>query len=446
MPQLTHSPRYFGTDGIRGPVGEDPMTPDVMLKLGYAIGQILKASHKPTVLIGRDTRVSGPLLEAALSAGLMASRIHVLSAGIVPTPAVAYLTKTLHADMGIVISASHNPYTDNGIKFFSEDGTKISDTVEQAIEAFLQDTPPPQSCTGTTQGLEDAAGRYIEFCKSAFVGDFPCLTLVVDGANGALSHIAPTLFTELGARVIPIHCKPNGLNINDHCGSTAPQALQQAILTHQADIGLAVDGDGDRLIMVDHTGTVVDGDELLFIITKWYQAKGRLNGGVVGTLMSNAGLAQALHKANIPFIRTQVGDKFVLEALVTQHWQLGGEASGHIICRDKTPTGDALIAALRVFSALSYFGKTLYDLKQGMHKWPQIIKNIPTKQAKQVASHPEVQTQVATLQKTLGNTGRIILRPSGTEPILRVMVEAENLPLAEKIAEQLTQFILDTLG
>ncbi len=444
---MTKEGRYFGTDGIRGPVGHWPITPEFFLRLGFAVGHLLQQEGARKIVVGRDTRVSGALLEAAFNAGAMSAGMQCLSAGVVPTPAVAYLTKSLHADMGVVISASHNPYTDNGIKFFSHTGMKISDAFESAIEQLLHEPLNPEiyPFTGTTSIIEDAAGRYIEFCKSAFDPsvDLKHLKIVVDGANGALSRIAPTLLSEMGADVILMHCDPDGLNINKSCGSTHITPLQAAVVAEAADLGIAVDGDGDRLLMVDHSGSVVDGDELLLLMTLWYQRRGLLKGGVVGTLMSNCGLEQSLKEANIAFTRSGVGDRFVLEALSQRQWMLGGETSGHLICLDISTTGDAMVACGRILSALCHENKSLYELKQGMQKWPQVMINIRVANGPQLVKQPQVLARVAEIEQALEGKGRVVLRPSGTEPLVRVMVEAKDFEVAKECAQILADCILE---
>lgn len=440
--------KYFGTDGIRGKVGTPPITPEFILKLGWALGRVLTRTHpqlKNKVLIGKDTRISGYMFESALEAGLSAAGVNIRLLGPMPTPAIAYLTRTFHAQAGIVISASHNPFNDNGIKFFSGKGTKLPDDLELAIEAEIempmQTVPSDQ--LGKAQRIEDAAGRYIEFCKSTIPYDVNLkgLKIVVDCAHGATYHIAPNVLSELDAEVIPIGADPNGLNINLNCGSTQPKTLQRAVLEHQADLGIALDGDGDRLIMVDAQGAVVDGDELLFIIAKARKDAGSLQGAVVGTVMSNLGLEQALQELEIPFLRAKVGDRYVLEMLQQHRGTLGGESSGHIICLDRTTTGDGIITALQVLAVCVQTGLPLHELKAGMYKYPQRMINVPLSRKLDVVNLPEVQTAVRHAEQQLSQQGRILLRSSGTEPLLRVMVEGTDARLIEEISQQLAEVV-----
>lgn len=440
--------KYFGTDGIRGKVGTPPITPEFILKLGWALGRVLTRTHpqlKNKVLIGKDTRISGYMFESALEAGLSAAGVNIRLLGPMPTPAIAYLTRTFHAQAGIVISASHNPFNDNGIKFFSGKGTKLPDDLELAIEAEIempmQTVPSDQ--LGKAQRIEDAAGRYIEFCKSTIPYDVNLkgLKIVVDCAHGATYHIAPNVLSELDAEVIPIGADPNGLNINLNCGSTQPKTLQRAVLEHQADLGIALDGDGDRLIMVDAQGAVVDGDELLFIIAKARKDAGSLQGAVVGTVMSNLGLEQALQELEIPFLRAKVGDRYVLEMLQQHRGTLGGESSGHIICLDRTTTGDGIITALQVLAVCVQTGLPLHELKAGMYKYPQRMINVPLSRKLDVVNLPEVQTAVHHAEQQLSQQGRILLRSSGTEPLLRVMVEGTDARLIEEISQQLAEVV-----
>lgn len=440
--------KYFGTDGIRGKVGTPPITPEFILKLGWALGRVLTRTHpqlKNKVLIGKDTRISGYMFESALEAGLSAAGVNIRLLGPMPTPAIAYLTRTFHAQAGIVISASHNPFNDNGIKFFSGKGTKLPDDLELAIEAEIempmQTVPSDQ--LGKAQRIEDAAGRYIEFCKSTIPYDVNLkgLKIVVDCAHGATYHIAPNVLSELDAEVIPIGADPNGLNINLNCGSTQPKTLQRAVLEHQADLGIALDGDGDRLIMVDAQGAVVDGDELLFIIAKARKDAGSLQGAVVGTVMSNLGLEQALQELEIPFLRAKVGDRYVLEMLQQHRGTLGGESSGHIICLDRTTTGDGIITALQVLAVCVQTGLPLHELKAGMYKYPQRMINVPLSHKLDVVNLPEVQTAVRHAEQQLSQQGRILLRSSGTEPLLRVMVEGTDARLIEEISQQLAEVV-----
>ena len=433
--------KYFGTDGIRGRVGTFPITPDFVLKLGWAVGRVFARDGRKLVLIGKDTRISGYMFESALEAGLSAAGVDVLLLGPMPTPAIAYLTRTFRADAGIVISASHNAFHDNGIKFFSAEGTKLPDEVEQRIEAQLDlaMTTVSSEELGKVRRVNDAAGRYIEFCKSTASGtlNLAGLKVVVDCANGAGYHIAPKVFRELGAKVYEIGTEPDGLNINENCGATAPQQLQEKVIEVGADLGIALDGDGDRLILVDHKGEVVDGDEILFIIAQALYQSGELNGGVVGTLMTNLGLEQALAKMDIPFVRAKVGDRYVLEQLAKHGWNLGGEGSGHIVCRSILPTGDATVAAVQVLKAVANSKKTIHVLKQGMQKLPQRMINVRLEQKVDITSSEEVAQLVATAEVQLADKGRVLLRPSGTEPVVRVMVEGSDLDQVNSVCEQL---------
>jgi phosphoglucosamine mutase len=439
------SRKYFGTDGIRGRVGDYPVTAEFMLKLGWAVGRVLGGNRGDRVIIGKDTRISGYMFESALEAGLSAAGVDVRLLGPMPTPAIAYLTRTLHACAGIVISASHNAYADNGIKFFSSEGTKLPDTVELAIEAELdKDMVTVESDRlGKAERVSDAAGRYIEFCKSTIplTLSLKGLKIVVDCANGATYHVAPCVFDELGADVITIGVEPDGLNINQACGSTQPELLQKAVLEHKADLGIALDGDGDRLMMVDHVGELVDGDELLFIIARSRQREGALKGGVVGTLMSNLGLEHALQSHNIDFVRANVGDRYVLELLQQSNSMIGGESSGHIICLDRTTTGDGIISALQVLAAMVKSGSTLYELKAGMKKYPQRMINVPVSGNVVLDSTPVVQDAVKSAELRLAGKGRVLLRPSGTEPLVRVMVEGEDAQQVSEEADQLASVV-----
>jgi len=438
--------RYFGTDGIRGRVGSRMMTPEFVMKLGWAAGRVLVGEGHPTVLIGKDTRISGYMLESALQAGLSAAGIDIRLLGPMPTPGIAYLTRTLRASAGIVISASHNPFYDNGIKFFSSEGTKLPDEVELAIEAEL-DKPMEtvdSADLGKAERVNDAAGRYIEFCKSAIPERTVLhgLKIVVDCANGATYHIAPHVFEELGATVIKIAVEPNGLNINEACGATEPQELSRAVLANQAHIGIALDGDGDRLILVDHKGEVVNGDEALFIIaSSMKEEDSRCASGVVGTLMSNLGMELALRDLGIPFARAAVGDRYVMELLKEKGWKLGGESSGHIICLERTSTGDGIIAALQILYVMSKTGKSLNELKQGMTKFPQTLLNVPMTGNRDVLESPQVQRAVKAVEKELGDEGRVLLRPSGTEPLVRVMVEGREGRQVEQLARQIADAV-----
>ncbi|ARG96391.1 phosphoglucosamine mutase [Legionella micdadei] len=438
--------KYFGTDGIRGKVGLSNINPEFVLKLGWAVGRVLANGHRKKIIIGKDTRVSGYMLESALEAGLSSAGIDVCLLGPMPTPAIAYLTQTLRANAGIVISASHNLFEDNGIKFFSADGTKIPDSMELAIEAEIEKPlqTVPSVNLGKTTRIKDAPGRYIEFCKSTI----PSLTrlsglkIVVDCANGATYHIAPNVFSELGAEVIAMGNKPDGFNINNKCGSTAPEAMRQLVLQTNADIGIALDGDGDRAILVDAAGNIVDGDQILYIIAKDRYQRGLLHGGVVGTLMSNYGLEKALTKLDVPFLRTKVGDRYVLETLKEQDWKIGGESSGHIVCLDKTTTGDGIIAALQVLGCMIKQEKTLEELCEGIQLFPQTLINIKTENAESLATNPKVLQMVSELSNELRGEGRVLLRPSGTEPLLRVMVEGRDSVQVQYHAQRLSDEIM----
>ena len=442
--------RYFGTDGIRGLVGEPPITPDFMVRLGYAAGEVLvrraqlSPGQRPAVLIGKDTRISGYMLEASLEAGFAAAGVDVMLSGPMPTPAVAYLTRALRLQAGVVISASHNPYPDNGIKFFSGDGNKLPDAVEAEIEAQLEQ---PMRCRASAQlgkarRIDDAAGRYIEFCKSTFPNrlDLRGLKIVVDCANGAAYHIAPHVFHELGADVVAIGVNPDGLNINDAVGATSPQALQLAVKQHRADLGIALDGDGDRLLMVDASGRAYDGDELLYVIARMRAGKGAVS-GVVGTLMSNLALERALEKAGIAFARARVGDRYVLELLQEKGWQLGGENSGHIICLDKHTTGDALVSALQVLTAVREGRATLGVLCRELTLYPQKLVNVKVGKGFEWEASAVVRKAKTAAERELGKAGRVLLRPSGTEPVLRVMVEGEVGAKVEALAAMLAESV-----
>ncbi len=437
--------KYFGTDGIRGRVGERNITPDFMLKLGWAAGRVLGNGRGGKVLIGKDTRISGYMFESALEAGLVAAGTDILLLGPMPTPGIAYLTRTLRAVAGIVISASHNPYDDNGIKFFSADGDKLPDRVELAIEAAL-DQPlqtAPSAGLGKVKRVEDAAGRYIEFCKSTIpsVMTLKGLKLVVDCANGATYHVAPYVFEELGAEVISVGVDPDGFNINRGVGSTEPGALREAVGEAQADLGIAFDGDGDRVLMVDAKGNLVDGDQLIYIIAKARQQQGCLDGGVVGTLMSNLGFEHALQRLGIGFVRTNVGDRYIMERLKQDGGVLGGEPSGHIICRDRTTTGDGIIAALQVLAALIESGKGLEEFAGEVEKYPQILINVRLDEQRDVIGLPAVQDAIISAERALASSGRVLLRPSGTEPLIRVMVEGSDSAQVESTANRLADVV-----
>ncbi len=437
--------KYFGTDGIRGRVGEPPVTAEFMLKLGWAAGRVLGSSGGDLVIIGKDTRISGYMFESALEAGLIAAGIDIRLLGPMPTPAIAYLTRTLHACAGIVISASHNAYADNGIKFFSGEGSKLSDEVEHAIEAKLEEpmVTVDSDSLGKAQRVEDAAGRYIEFCKSTIPLSLTLkgLKLVVDCANGATYQVAPSVFHELGAEVTAIGASPDGLNINLECGSTHPEQLQKMVRELNADVGIALDGDGDRVLMVDDKGILLDGDELLFIIAMSRHKQGVLNGGVVGTLMSNLGLEHALQSHNIAFDRADVGDRYVLERLKQTNSVLGGESSGHIICLDRTTTGDGIVSALQVLAAMVQTGEPLHALKAGMKKYPQRMINVPVTRKVDLATVSDVQAAVKSAEQRLADKGRVLLRPSGTEPVVRVMVEGEDEQQVIEEADQLASVV-----
>lgn len=446
--------QYFGTDGIRGRVGSTAISPDWILKLGWAVGNVLADHNKLTsknlrehakVLIGKDTRISGYMFESALEAGLASAGVDTYLLGPMPTPGIAYLTRTFQGNIGIVISASHNPYYDNGIKFFSQAGLKIADEMELAIEAAL--TKPIQivdsAQIGRAARINDAAGRYIEFCKSTFPQQYNLagLNIVVDCAHGATYHIAPSVFKELGAKVTVIGAEPDGLNINLQCGSTALDALQAKVSAVKADLGIAFDGDGDRTIFVDQYGNILDGDELLFIIARWYQATKQLSGGVVGTLMSNLGFEQALADLQIPFFRTQVGDRYVLEALNHRRWNLGGEASGHILCLNRHTTGDGIIAALQVLAALCATQTSLAEQRTLLKKYPQILRNVPVKQLPNMQENLTVQQAIKQAELALKGQGRVLIRPSGTEPVVRIMVEGNDHEQIKVIADELAELV-----
>ena len=437
--------KYFGTDGVRGKVGTYPITPDFALKLGWAAGKVLASQGSRTVLIGKDTRISGYMLESALEAGLAAAGLTAAFTGPMPTPAVAYLTRTFRLEAGIVISASHNPYYDNGIKFFSSQGTKLPDDIEEAIEAMLDQ---PMDCVesadlGKASRISDAAGRYIEFCKSTFPAHLGLdgYKIVVDCANGATYHIAPNVLRELGAEVIEIGTDPNGININEMCGATDVKALQEKVLETKADVGLAYDGDGDRIMMVDHLGNKVDGDQILFIIAREALRSGQLKGGVVGTLMSNMSLEIALKMLGVPFVRANVGDRYVLEKMVEHSWTLGGENSGHIIIADKNTTGDGIIASLAVLSAMVQHRLSLNELASAVKLFPQVLINVRFAGGDNPLESEAVKAVAADVEKRLEGKGRILLRKSGTEPLIRVMVECEDGVLAKQCAEEIAEAV-----
>jgi len=443
--------KFFGTDGVRGRVGTEPITPQTLVKLGWAAGRVLgtNGNGRGKILIGKDTRVSGYMVESALEAGLSSAGVDVVLLGPMPTPGIAYLTRTTRARAGIVVSASHNPYYDNGIKFFSPDGTKLPDSVEVAIAEQMDRPLEPVDSRelGKAERLPDAAGRYIEYCKSTFPHRMSLkgLTVVVDCANGAAYDVAPNVLSELGAKVISIGDDPDGFNINEHCGSTQPQALQQAVHANRADVGIALDGDGDRVIMVDADGQIVDGDRILYILAMARHRAGRLQGGVAGTLMSNLGLEQALVREHIPFQRAAVGDRYVLALLVEQGWSLGGESSGHIICLDKSTTGDGIVAALEILAVMIESGRTLEQLGQGMNVYPQRMINVPLvlngNARFDVDASDTVREAVLVAKRELADQGRVLLRSSGTEPVVRVMVEGRD----QAQVERLTQFLAEAV-
>lgn len=445
------SRKYFGTDGVRGRVGESPITPDFVMRLGYAAGRVLAASDRrmkgdrPSVIIGKDTRISGYMLESALEAGLAAGGVDALLLGPMPTPAVAYLTRALRCQAGVVISASHNPYPDNGIKFFGPTGLKLLDEVEHAIEAALDEPMKcmPSEQLGKARRVEDADGRYIEFCKSTFPNelDLRGMKIVLDCAHGATYHIAPHVFHELGADVVAIGVKPDGLNINQDCGSTHPKALQAAVVENSADFGIAFDGDGDRVMMVDSDGTLYDGDMMLYIIARHRAAQGLLKGGVVGTVMTNLGLEHAFAQHNIEFARAKVGDRYVLEMMDEKGWLLGGESSGHLLCRDKHSTGDGIISALQVVHALRAQNLTLKQAVQGVIVYPQLLINVPIKKGFDFQQSATVKQSLADAETALQGCGRVLLRNSGTEPLLRVMVEGKDGAQVESWATRIAECV-----
>jgi len=441
--------KYFGTDGVRGRVGEPPITPDWVLKLGYAMGRVLMDAaapgERPGVLIGKDTRISGYMLEAALESGFSAAGVDVYLSGPLPTPGVAHMTRALRLAAGLVISASHNPFDDNGIKFFSSAGTKLPDEYEQAIEAAIERplvcVPPAE--LGKARRVADAAGRYVEFCKGTFPDDLDLrgLKLLVDSAHGAGYHVAPPVFHELGAEVIAIGDHPDGININAGFGATVPETLRNAVREHGVDVGLALDGDGDRLLMADGAGHVYDGDHLLYVIARHRHERGELKGGVVGTLMSNLGFEQALGRLGIEFARAPVGDRYVLEMMLEKRWQLGGENSGHILCLDKHSTGDAIIAALQVLTVMKRSGMTLAELTRDCPLYPQRMINVRMARRMDWRDRPEVVRAKEDAERALGDDGRVLLRPSGTEPVLRVMVEARDAGMADRQAKLLAAVV-----
>ncbi|MGP0173859.1 phosphoglucosamine mutase [Pseudomonas sp. NCHU5208] len=439
--------KYFGTDGIRGRVGEFPITPEFVLRLGWAAGMAFRKQGKCRILIGKDTRISGYMFESALEAGLASAGADVQLLGPMPTPAIAYLTRTFQADAGIVISASHNPHDDNGIKFFSSEGTKLPDDVELMIEELLDQpmTVVESAAIGKASRINDASGRYIEFCKGSVPTgtSFRHLKIVVDCAHGAAYKVAPAVFRELGAEVKVMAAQPDGLNINHECGSTHIAGLQAEVLAQGADLGIAFDGDADRVLMVDHTGTVVDGDELLFIIARDLQERGRLHGGVVGTLMSNLGLELALAELNVPFVRAKVGDRYVIAELQARNWLLGGENSGHLVCFQHTTTGDAIIAALQVLVALKRRDQSLAEARMGVKKCPQVLINVRFSGDLDPLEHPSVKEACARVTERMAGRGRVLLRKSGTEPLLRVMVEGDDEAQVQGYADELAKIVAE---
>ncbi len=441
--------QFFGTDGIRGRVGEHPITAQFVLKLGWAAGKVLaqRSDGRRLILVGKDTRVSGYMFESALQAGIIAAGVDVGLLGPMPTPAIAYLTRTFRAQAGIVISASHNQFCDNGIKFFGPDGYKLSDDIEREIERYLEldIATVDSSQLGRASRISDAAGRYIEFCKGTLPSSMSLagLKIVVDCANGATYHVAPDVFRELGAEVVELAVEPDGFNINLNCGSTAPQAVQQAVLDNEADLGISFDGDGDRVAFVDHLGDLVDGDELLYVIASHRHASAGGCSGVAGTQMSNYGLEMAMQDMSIPFLRTQVGDRHVIEAMRERQWQLGGESSGHIVCSDLTTTGDGIVAALQVLKSITESGKTLREIRLGMTKLPQIMINVKADGSRNIEGHVSVRAAVQRAQESLAGRGRILLRASGTEPVIRVMVEGEDSDLVNLLAAEVARAVVD---
>jgi phosphoglucosamine mutase len=434
--------KYFGTDGIRGAVGQAPITPDFVLRLAHAVGRVLKQTDAhPTVLIGKDTRISGYMLESALESGFNSAGVHVVLLGPLPTPGVAYLTRAQRASLGVVISASHNPFADNGIKFFSAQGTKLSDAWEQSVETALDDAPVwvDSASLGKTRRLDDAAGRYIEFCKSTFSNDLTLkgVKIVVDAAHGAAYHIAPKVFHELGAEVVAIGCSPDGLNINHKVGATHPEALVQAVKEYQADFGVALDGDADRLQMVDAQGRLFNGDELLYLMADERLGNDEVVPGVVGTLMTNMAVQVALEKRGVQFVRAKVGDRYVLELLEQHGWILGGEGSGHLLALDKHTTGDGLISALQVLQACVRSGKTMAELLREVVLFPQVLINVRLQPGVDWRANPALKKAIQDVEAALGASGRVLIRASGTEPLVRVMVEAQLLEVAQQSAEKI---------
>jgi len=440
---------FFGTDGIRGAVGKEPITPQTIVHLGWALGTVIKKHYgKGSVLVGKDTRVSGYLLESSMEAGLSSAGMDVVMLGPLPTPAIAYLTQTARANAGVVISASHNHYSDNGIKFFSPRGSKISDEIQDEIEALMAQPMKVVASEqlGKAYRMDDAVGRYVEFCKGTIPRrmDFRGMKVALDCANGAAYQSAPTVFHELGADIEVINNTPDGFNINNNCGSTHIEGLQKLVLDKQCDVGIAFDGDADRVLMVDSRGEVVDGDQLLFVIANSQKEQGRLKGGVVGTLMSNFGMEKALAERDIPFVRAKVGDRYVMQELQQRDWVIGGESSGHIICLDKTTTGDGLVSALQVLTQIKFMDKPLHELTSEMPMYPQTMINVRLPEganAAEVVKMAAIGEAVADVEGQLADTGRVLLRPSGTEPVIRVMVEGQDLAQVNACCEQISKVV-----
>ena len=439
------SRKYFGTDGIRGHVGQFPITPDFVLKLGWAAGKVLAEAGEGAVIIGKDPRISGYMFESALEAGLSAAGIDVVLTGPMPTPAIAYLTRTFRGQAGIVISASHNPFYDNGIKFFSNAGTKLSDEIELKIEALIDEplTVVASEALGRVTRMNDAAGRYIEYCKASTYMplDLRGMRIVIDAGNGATYKVGPAVFAELGADVVAMGVEPNGLNINDNAGSTSTKGLRARVIEEGADLGIAFDGDGDRVIMVDHKGAEVDGDQLLYLIAMDRLQRGVLHGGVVGTLMTNLGVEKAFEAAGIPFARADVGDRYVNEMMTEKEWVLGGESSGHIICRDVSTTGDGIVAALQIIKAMKANRQTLSDMVDHVSLYPQVMINVRVQNKRDTSTIPELVAAVAQSEKEMNGRGRVLLRPSGTEPFIRVMVEGEDAEMVQQQANTLAKIV-----
>lgn len=437
--------KYFGTDGVRGKVGEYPITPEFALKLGWAAGRVLAKTGTKKVIIGKDTRISGYMLESSLEAGFAAAGLQSVLTGPMPTPAIAYLTRTFRAEAGVVISASHNPYYDNGIKFFSAEGTKLPDEIELAIEVEIEKELEcvESASLGKAIRIDDAAGRYIEFCKSCYPHDMDLsnFKIVVDCANGATYHIAPKVFSELGAEVISMGVSPNGTNINDKVGATDVRAMRERVLEEKADLGIALDGDGDRIMMVDSEGNTIDGDQVAFIVARDAMRRGKLQGGVVGTLMSNLGLEVALKNLGIPFERANVGDRYVMEKLLDNGWRIGAENSGHVILLDKIGTGDGIVAGLQVLASMKRAQMSLIELSQGMTLYPQVLENVRFKGESNPLENQEVLAAVDRVEKELGSDGRVLLRKSGTEPLIRVMVEGIDAEQVQRCALDIAKVV-----